>query len=231
MKSLHEWRLFNFTPMQSSELSFEFKARYFKIGQLDSNTKAIWIVLHGYGQLAQFFLRNFSLLEKHNICVIAPEGLSRFYLEDIQSRSQSGNNRVGSTWMTKENRAMDIKNYLTYLNTLYIKEVGNSTLPITILGFSQGAATATRWVLDRKIRFDRLILWAGVLPPDMDFDSGKETLADKEILFVYGKEDAYLNDDRFGEMKQLSEKLQIKPQIIEFDGAHQMNENVLSQLI
>ena len=217
--------------MHPSELSFEFKARYFKIGQLDSKTKAIWIVLHGYGQLAQFFLRNFSLLERHHICVIAPEGLSRFYLEDVQSRAQSGNNRVGSTWMTKENRAMDVENYLTYLNALYTKEVGASTLPVTILGFSQGVATASRWVLDRRVRFDRLILWAGILPPDMDFDSAKEILAGKEILLVYGKQDPYLNDDRFAEMKLLSEKLQINPQVIEFDGAHQMNETVLSGLI
>ena len=217
--------------MQPSELSFEFKARYFKIGQVDSKTKAIWIVLHGYGQLAQFFLRNFSLLEKHHICVIAPEGLSRFYLEDVQSRAQSGNNRVGATWMTKENRVMDIENYLTYLNSLYAKEVGSSTLPVTILGFSQGVATASRWVLDRKIRFDRLILWAGILPPDMDFDSGKEILTGKDILLVYGKQDPYLNDDRFAEMKLFSEKLQIKPRVIEFDGAHQMNESVLAGLI
>ena len=171
--------------MHSSELSFTFKARYFKIGQLDSKTKAIWIVLHGYGQLAQYFIRNFSFFEEHNICVIAPEGLSRFYLEDVQSRAQTGNNRVGSTWMTKENRLADIANYLNYLNALYAKEVGDSTLPVTVLGFSQGAATASRWVLDKKIRFDRLILWAGILPPDMDFNSGKEILAGKDILLVY----------------------------------------------
>jgi predicted esterase len=217
--------------MQYSELSFEFKARYFKIGQIDSKTKAIWVVLHGYGQLAQFFLRNFSLLERHHICVIAPEGLSRFYMEDVQSRAQSGNNRVGATWMTKENRAMDIENYLTYLNALYITEVGTSTLPVTILGFSQGAATASRWVLDGKIRFNRLILWAGILAPDMDFDSGKEILTGKDVLLVYGKQDPYLNDARFAEMKLLSEKLQIKPRVIEFDGAHQMNESVLGGLI
>ena len=126
---------------------------------------------------------------------------------------------------------MDIENYLTYLNALYTKEVGSSPLPVTILGFSQGAATASRWVLDKKVRFDRLILWAGILPPDMDFDSGKEILASKTILLVYGKQDPYLNDDRFAEMKLLSEKLQITPHVIEFDGSHQMNDGVLAGLI
>src|SRR5690349_23066438 len=109
--------------MQPAEISFPFKARYFKIGTIDTSTRAIWFVLHGYGQLAQYFIRNFAILEKHNICVIAPEGLSKFYTEDIQSRIQAGNNRVGSSWMTRENREMDIENNLNYLNALYSHEV------------------------------------------------------------------------------------------------------------
>ena len=181
--------------------------------------------------IAQYFIRNFQVLEKHNICVIAPEGLSRFYTEDIQSRMQTNNNRVGSSWMTRENRDMDIENNLAYLNELYVKEVRNAAIPVTILGFSQGAATASRWALDGKIGFNRLILWAGILPPDMDFDTGKEILHGKEVILAYGKHDPFLNDSRFAEMKLLSEKLGIVPRVVEFDGAHQMNEQVLTGFI
>ena len=39
--------------------------------------------MHGYGQLAEYFIRKFNVLEEQNICVIAPEGFSRFYLENV----------------------------------------------------------------------------------------------------------------------------------------------------
>jgi predicted esterase len=216
--------------MQQSEISFSYKARYYKSGS-PKTAKAIWIVLHGYGQLAQYFIRNFTSLVDQNICVIAPEALSRFYLEEVQSRIRSGNQRVGAAWMTRENRETDIENYLAFLNEIYHRELSDLTTPVTILGFSQGAATASRWVLDGKINFKRLILWAGIFPLDMNFESGKSILADKEVYLVYGKEDPFLNDDRFAEMKLLSEKLQITPRVIEFEGGHMINTETLSRLI
>ena len=43
--------------MEQQELQFGFKARYYRLGNLDATTKQLWFVLHGYGQLAQFFIR------------------------------------------------------------------------------------------------------------------------------------------------------------------------------
>lgn len=217
--------------MNSNELSFSCKARYYKTGQVTEQTRQVWFVLHGYGQLAQYFIQKFSVLDQHQICVIAPEGLSRFYLEDVTSRRKTGNNRVGSAWMTRENRLMDIQNYLEYLNTLYDAEVKTSSVPVTILGFSQGAATASRWALDNKVNFERLILWSGVFPPDMDFEAGKKVLRDKETIIVYGKSDPFLNDSRFIEMNELSEKLEISPRQIEFDGGHEIHPPTLLSLM
>ena len=217
--------------MTSHELAFSCKARYFKIGEITEKTKQIWFVIHGYGQLAQYFIRNFRGLQDHNICVIAPEGLSRFYLEDVESRMKTGNNRVGATWMTKENRLMDIENYINYLNALYESEIKTDKVPITLLGFSQGAATVSRWALDNRVNFQRLILWAGVFPPDMNFEEGKSLLKQKETCFVYGKDDPFLNDNRFTEMKELSRKLEIVPHQIEFEGGHEVHEPTLLQLI
>lgn len=217
--------------MQEREISFHCKARYYTLGALTGKTRQIWFALHGYGQLAQYFMRNFEVLKQHEIFVIAPEGLSRFYLEDVQSRAQSGNNRVGATWMTRENRLADISNYLTLLNTIHAAEVGSTSLPTTILGFSQGAATASRWALEGQAKFDRLVLWAGILPPDMDFQSGKEILSNKDVVVVYGKKDPFLNDERFAEMKTLSDKLSIRPSIVEFDGGHVIDQQALLKLL
>jgi predicted esterase len=217
--------------MNEHTLSFQFQARYFKSAEITPTTKAVWFVLHGYGQLAQYFLSKFNILKDHNICVIAPEGLSRFYLEDVASRSQSGNTRVGATWMTREGRLTDIENYITYLTSVYEAEVKGTELPVTILGFSQGAATASRWAISDKVRFNNLVLWAGLLPPDMDFEKGLEVLHNKKVSFVYGKHDPFLNDSRFDDMNKLSSKLNIQPDVLTFHGGHEIHGETLLKLL
>ena len=217
--------------MDERAISFNFKARYYKLGNISANTKAIWFVLHGYGHLAQYFLKKFNSLVDHNICVIAPEGLSRFYLEQLEEGGRK-NNRVGATWMTRENREMDIENYLTFLNEVYKAEAGSSNnIPVTVLGFSQGSATATRWVLDGKIHFNRLILWSGIFPPDMNFESGSKILKEKETLLVYGTKDPFLNDSRFAEMKMLTDKLNVNVKELTFDGGHDVDVATLARLV
>lgn len=217
--------------MNEETIHFNFQARYLKAGDIHSQTQQIWFVLHGYGQLARFFLKKFSSLENPNTCIIAPEGLSHFYLEDIASRSQSGNQKVGATWMTRENRLMDIKNYIHYLNTIYQREVPNAfTGQISVLGFSQGAATASRWVLDGAVPFHRLILWAGIFPPDMDFKQAAVLFSKKEIIEVYGDADPFLTVDRLKEVTQINERLGINPRVIKFKGGHEINSEILNQL-
>ncbi|HYG02917.1 MAG TPA: hypothetical protein VD927_10765 [Chryseosolibacter sp.] len=210
-------------------ISFQFKARYYQTSEITKDTRAIWFVLHGYGQLAQYFIRKFSVLAETGVCVIAPEGLSRFYLENIQEGGRK-NDRVGATWMTKENRLMDIDNYIEYLTSIYQQEVVGK-IPVTILGFSQGSATATRWALSGKVDFERLILWSGIFPPDMDFQNGGDLLRNKEVRLVYGKQDPFLSDARFTEMEILREKLAIEIMKTEFDGAHDIDQRTLLTLI
>ena len=216
---------------QEKELSFAFRARYFKLEPTNGIPRQVWFVLHGYGQLAQYFIKNFQSFADRGITVIAPEALSRFYLEDVQSRARSGNNRVGATWMTRENRLVDIDNYIRFLDNVYAKETVDPAIPVTVLGFSQGAATASRWVIDGKINFDRLVLWAGIFPPDTNFETGKEILQKKKVILAYGTKDPFLNDDRFAEMKTLSQKLNITPETITFDGSHEINQPALLKLI
>ena len=224
--------LHNYTPMVEQRISINFNARYYKLGEINKDTVQVWFVLHGYGQLAQYFIKKFNSLEARRICVIAPEGLSRFYLEDVNSRSQGGSSRVGATWMTKEDRLTDIENYITYLNLIYQREMAGlkSIPPVTLLGFSQGVATAARWALYGSVDFQRMILWAGILPPDMDFALGKERVKGKEVIQIYGRLDPFINAERLDEMKKLSDQLNIAPKIIEYDGKHEIDERVLGQI-
>jgi predicted esterase len=216
--------------MKESKITFSFNARYYKLGELTAATKQVWFVLHGYGHLAQYFLKKFNALKDRNVCVIAPEGLSRFYLEQIEQGGRK-NNRVGATWMTSENREMDIQNYLTYLDSVYSAEIGATKIPVTILGFSQGSATATRWALHNNIKFERLILWSGIFPPDMNFETGNKILKEKETFLVYGTNDPFLTDSRFTEMKMLTEKLDVRVKQITFDGGHDIDQATLLNFV
>jgi predicted esterase len=212
-------------------IQFNYTARYYKLGELTPDTKQLWFVIHGYGQLAQYFIKKFKVLENDATCVIAPEGLSRFYLEDVSTRVAGGSNRVGATWMTRENRETDIENYVNFLQAIYHMEVPTShNLKITILGFSQGSATATRWVLTGKPQFQRFILWAGIFPPDMNFEKGKTILKDKDIVTVFGNEDPFITPARLEEMNTLTAKLDLHPHKMEFIGKHEMNDEVLGKL-
>jgi predicted esterase len=210
-------------------IEFNFKSRYFTLGDKESASQT-WFVLHGYGQLAKYFIQKFKALASHDVYIVAPEGLSRFYLEDIEKRMSTKNSRVGATWMTRENRLDDIENYLNLLNSIAAVEIKKDS-PVTILGFSQGAATASRWALEGKINFKRLVLWAGIFPPDLDFLHGQEILKDKETILVYGKQDPFINDNRFSEMNVLSNKLNVEPTKLEFDGPHDIDEKTLLKLI
>lgn len=217
--------------MVEQNLTVNFKARYYRLGHIDANTRHVWFVIHGYGQLARFFLKKFNVLHQPDVCIIAPEGLSRFYLEDITTRNQTGNQKVGATWMTRENRLMDIENYITYLNGVYQAEITPAfSGQVHLLGFSQGAATVVRWALHEQIRFDRLILWAGIFPPDMDFDKATEIFKKKQVIEVYGQADPFLQDDRIREMTQTNQRLGITPTVVSFDGGHEIKPDVLQKL-
>jgi len=182
--------------------------------------------LHGHGHLARYFLDKFNLLDDGHTLIIAPEGLNRYYLEGFSGK-------VGSTWMTKEDRLTDIHNYVTFLNKVYKEVLSDEALNpkrITFLGFSQGAATVSRWALDGTSHFDRLILWSGLFPPDMDFEAGNKLLSAKEVITVYGNKDEYLNDQRVKEHLILEEKLGIESRKIQFEGGHVVDEEVLRGL-
>ncbi len=211
--------------MKENRIGFEFTARYYDNGLSLEDSIELLFVFHGQGQLAQFFIRKFEVLRNRGIRVIAPEGLSRYYLE--------GNyGRVGASWMTREDRLQDIDNYLKFINSIYRHEVMDPDYQgkISTLGFSQGAATVSRWISQPHIRFDQLILWAGMFPPDLDWKVSRSQLMNKKVSFVYGTSDPYLSDERFKEQQEISDQLGVTPQQLTFDGGHTIDEKVLLEL-
>src|SRR5690242_4086162 len=128
-------------------------ARYFTLGNLQ-DAKEIWFVLHGYGYLAEDFIKNFQALSYNNTLIIAPEALSRFYL-----RGFGGN--IGASWMTREDRLSEIDDYILYLDNLYSEIIENTSVnKITAVGFSQGGPAVLRWLANGKSKVDNVVLWS-----------------------------------------------------------------------
>lgn len=149
--------------------------------------------LHGYGQLAGWFIRKFQGAADAGWRVVAPEGGHRFYLKGTAGR-------VGASWMTKEDRLTDIEDYLLFLDTLRHVPGACSGGPQVLLGFSQGVATALRWAAlgaGGASSWDAIIAHSGVIPPDLP--AGRSSLAEAPALhLVAGLSDPYIDDVEHG---------------------------------
>lgn len=199
-------------------------ARYYTYGHLSPDTVEIWFVLHGYGQLAADFIKNFSVLNPQKHYVIAPEALSRFYWNGYRGK-------ISASWMTSEDRQCEIDDYIAYLNQLYHHVTDN--LPegckpnINLLGFSQGATTLSRWFANGKLKADKVIFWSGDLGHDIDWKNIASLYTQTKAFYIYGIQDELISTEYFHAQKQILEQHQVKISIVEFEGKHEIPENIL----
>jgi predicted esterase len=203
--------------MKERQFEFVQNRRYYQneiVGK-----KRIILALHGYGQLAQYFYRKFNSLT-NDYGLVIPEGPHRFYLE-----GSSG--RVGASWMTKEWREQDISENTRYLLQITAEiRSSNPTAQLTLLGFSQGGATAARLYQADPALFSQLILWASVFPPDIakqQFPQGNK------MDFVIGSNDPYFAAESKAKIQE--EYLALGFDIHTFEGVHDLDLQTLLALL
>lgn len=192
----------------------------------------MWFVLHGYGMLAGQFIRFFSDLASPERLIVAPEAMNRFYLVGVE-KTPAAERPVGATWMTREDRASEIADYVEYLDTLHAEitaSSGGANVRVVLLGFSQGAATATRWITHGRARIDRLILWGGLIPPDADLAKGHAALHNVPLTLVAGERDQYINGTALADDAARLDAARIPFELIRFDGGHVISRSVFPQL-
>lgn len=209
--------------METHRLSARRTGRYHVLGGPADEAAELWYVLHGYGQLAAGFVAAFAAVAGPRRAIVAPEGLSRFYV-------QGGSGRVGASWMTAEARGEEIDDYLAWLEGVDRHARGARTPRATVLGFSQGAATATRWVALRPSRATRLVLWAGGAPPDLDLERHGAALRALDVVLVSGdRDELFAPVERDRERARLAEH-GIPARTLAFDGGHRLDDGVLARL-
>lgn len=182
--------------------------------------KELLIAFHGYGQLIEFFSKKFDGLDS-DITVVCPEGMHRFYLEGTSGR-------VGASWMTKEWREQDILENNNALNLL-LAQLNEELEPsrIIVFGFSQGVATAARWIAASSIQIDEFIAWSGVFPPDIHLP--ERNIFPKKKTAVVGLQDPYIQMEQYKMFRDEYEKYAFR--IVEFDGKHEIVPDLLKEII
>lgn len=213
--------------MSEHRLTVPRTARYHRLGEPGAATRRVWFVCHGYGQLAAYFIRHFAALAAADpgLVVVAPEGLSRFYLH-------GNGGRVGASWMTSDGRLFEIEDQINFLNQLADNILVDcpADVRVTVLGFSQGTATAGRWLARAAFRPAHLVLWAGEFPPDMAPAAATRLLRGLPLTLVVGDRDEYLTPERVARQQAHLRQLGAAPTLRTFAGPHALNQEILAQL-
>lgn len=203
-------------------------ARYFTLGPERGEVAELWIVLHGYAQTAERFLRDFAPLENGTTLIVAPEALSRFYLETtLEGRHGQV---IGANWLTREDREADLVDHLRYLDQLlqHLRDGFGSWRPrLSLLGFSQGSVMAARWVSQSTIHPERLVLWGTPLPRDVPPTALAPRLGATPVIFTAGDRDPYAPAETIEASAEALRELGVTARVRRFDGGHRIDRAAL----
>ncbi len=210
--------------MKENQLEVSIKAPYFTLNELTPKTERVWLTFHGYGQLAQFFIKKFEALDPAKNFIIAPQGLSKYYLDGFYGR-------VGASWMTKEDRLTEIENQYRYIKSVLddIGDISNSKL--IYFGFSQGTATMGRFAAWSKMPFHKMIIWAGTFPPDIEPNAFNFLTGSEEITYFTSREDPFFKEEMIeNQNKVVSEATGKTPELNWYKGGHTVVPELLTKI-
>ncbi|MEQ8626895.1 hypothetical protein [Ekhidna sp.] len=209
--------------MQQHHLSVSIKASYYTLNELSDETERVWVVFHGYGQLAEYFIKKFEGLDPEKNFIIAPQGLSKYYLDGVYGR-------VGASWMTKEDRLTEIDNQYSYIDAV-LSQYDTSEKQLIYFGFSQGTATMGRYAAHAKIPFKKMIIWAGTFPPDTDPKDWQYLNGSEEIHYYTSREDKYFKEEMIdNQNKVLKAAMNREPELHWYEGGHRVIPEVVATL-
>ena len=219
--------------IRSMSVAVRRTARVALLGPPPAGVRELWYALHGYGQLAATFLEDLRAMDDGTRLIVAPEALSRFYEGDAQARLHK-NASVGASWMTREDRESEIADYLGYLDTLHetmLAAIGGTTPPpVTVLGFSQGGATAARWVASGRVTAARLVVWGSQFPPELDLADPAAPLRRAETTLVIGTKDIFATPKIIAKETTRLSDAGFPYRFLTFEGGHRLDDDTLRAL-
>lgn len=205
-------------------------ARYFTLGETGPEVRDLWIACHGYGQLAADFLLGFTRISAPDRLVVAPEGLSRFYIGE-PGRRHGKETPIGASWMTRADRLAEIEDNVAYLEGL-TAELERHVAPdarLRVLGFSQGVSTACRWIARSGRTPAQLILWAGEMAFDLA-DGTRRPPAGVPVHLVGGTRDQLIPLALMQRQRDQLAHDRVDATLHQFDGGHRLDRDLLGAL-
>ncbi|NNJ88294.1 MAG: esterase, partial [Eudoraea sp.] len=176
------------------------------------------------GFLSRYFLKYFEGLDPEENYLIAPQAPSKYYLNGQYKH-------VGASWLTKEHTVTEIKNLMSYLDSVMANEDLPGNCRLVVFGYSQGVSIAMRWVAQRNIQCNHLILYAGGIPNELTKDQLKHLEEYCVIKIIMGDKDEFLTEDRLKqERKKIDLLFEGRAQIQLFDGGHEIKKEIISNL-
>src|SRR5438105_7250322 len=123
--------------------------------------------------------------------------------------------------MTREDREAEIEDYVAYLDAVHdeiISKVDRKNVSVTVHGFSQGGATANRWLTRGRSRADRLIMWGALIASDADLNQAATFFREVKLTIVYGKRDQFANEKMIDDYERVLTEKKIPFELLTFNG-------------
>ncbi len=203
-------------------VSYEAIHPYARLNARTECTQSVWVVFHGIGQLARYFIRQFAHLDPDGNYILAPQAPSLYYLSDTYTR-------VGACWLTRERTQDGMGNLLRYLDALAEAEGLRDENHLCLLGYSQGVSVLCRWVARRRIACKRMILYAGRVPDELGPEDFNHLSPQTQVELYVGSDDPYLErwdlDELTGQARHLfGSRLSVIP----YAGGHEFRGELIS---
>jgi predicted esterase len=209
---------------EEKEINYYTTNSYSTLNNLSEKTKYVWFVCHGMGYLSRYFLRYFKGLNSDENYIIAPQAPSKYYIQPKM--------HVGANWLTRDNTATGMQNILNYFDAIFEAEQISKFPNLIVLGYSQGVSVAMRYLSQRKIQCQQLILHSGGIPKELLTTDFEYLNNNCKIKLIYGTEDEYLNSDRIStETLKAQELFGSRIEILPFEGKHIVNVNLINALV
>lgn len=197
------------------EVSYTSYNTYDTLNDLTENTKTVWFVCHGIGYLSKYFIKLFESLNAEENYIIAPQAPSKYYKGDSYKR-------VGACWLTKENTSLDTLSILNYIDSIFTAESLPKHIRLVILGYSQGVSVASRWIANRKIIPNDLVLISGGFPKELQKEDFLFLEEITNITHIVGENDPLFSKEAVENEKNRLQEIFPKIRYKTHPGGHEL---------
>ncbi|KUG05873.1 hypothetical protein [Solirubrum puertoriconensis] len=167
-------------------------ARYALLGEPGPGIRSVWFCLHDADQSVADLAAQLTPIDTAERLLVLPEGLSRY---TVPGNSMAEVPHIAAAWLAPGSGDLlpDLTDLTAYLDALaeHILAQCPPDVSCTVLGYGQGAAAACRWLSGNRLNYERLILYAGVFPPDFDRRATLVSLPERPVTVVATTVDTY----------------------------------------